>query len=228
MFTRRTSFFYMTIGSTLLISSQITTAQTPPSGPMFSTPASRSTTGAPILSDPSRDSNTILNSAGGSSAQTTQSPPERSQAPAAPPPNAKKEAFGNWTIECANSTRTSRQCQITGKTASADQKQTILVISIALSSDKKAMLYQGALPLGISLHNKVQISVGEKFKTEIAVSRCTQQGCLLEGILEPQFLEAMKKGGDAKFTVTTPEGSQIPIVLSLEGFSEALSALSSS
>ncbi len=225
---RRLAYFYVIVGSTFLVSSQVTTAQTQPSGPMFSTPASRSTTGAPILNDSNQGTNTILNSAGGGSATAPQPPQQRAQEPSIPQGSSKNEAFRNWVVECGNPAQAVKQCQIVGKTASADQKQTILVFSIASSPDKKTMLYQAALPLGISLQNKVQISIGEKFKTEIAISRCTQQGCLLEGNLDPQFLEAMKKGGDAKFTVTTPEGSQIPIVLSLEGFSEALSALSSS
>lgn len=219
------------VSSTFLALPQIATAQTESSGPMFSTPASRSTTGAPILNDPSADTNTILNSAGGGNVTQTRpaAPPPQQQAqqPTAPHTAAKLETFGNWTVECANPAQAARQCQITGKTASADQKQTILVLSIASSPDMKITLYQAALPLGIAVQKKVQISVGDDFKSEIAISRCTQQGCLLEGNLDTPLLEAMKKGSEAKFTVTTPEGSQIPIALSLEGFSAALANLSS-
>lgn len=219
------------ITSTFLALPQIVTAQTQSSGPMFSTPASRSTTGAPILNDPRADTDTILNSAGGGNATqtrtTTPPPPQQAQQPTAPQIAAKQEVFGNWAVECADPAQDARRCQITGKTASADQKQTILVLSIASSPDMKTTLYQAALPLGIAVQKKVQISVGEDYKSEIAISRCTQQGCLLEGKLDTPLLEAMKKGAEVKFTVTTPEGSQIPIMLSLGGFSAALAKMSS-
>lgn len=227
---KKTCVFTILVSASLVLP-QLAGGQTQPAGPMFSTPASRSTTGAPILNNPDSDTNAILNSAGGGTARQMQpsSPPPRQQAqqPAASSFAGKQQVFGNWAVECANSSQVSRQCQITGKTASADQKQTILVLSIAVSPDMKTTRYQAALPLGIAVQQKVQIAVGEDFKTEIAISRCTQQGCLLEGNMEAPLIEAMKKGTEAKFTVTTPEGSQIPIVVVLDGFSAALAALSS-
>lgn len=232
MSARQKAFVLTILGSVTFVLPQVAVGQTQPSGPMFSTPASRSTTGAPILNDANRDSNAILNSAGGGSAGQarpgTTPPQQQAQQPAAPHSAEKQQAFGNWTVECANPAQAARQCQITGRTASADQKQTILVLSLASTPDMKAMRFQAALPLGIAVQQKVQVAIGDDFKTEIAVNRCTQQGCLLEGNLETPLLDAMKKGSEAKFTIATPEGNQIPISLSLDGFSAALAALSSS
>lgn len=222
--------FFMMIGSTLLASIQIAAAQTQSSGPMFSTPASRSTTGAPILNDFNPEPNTILNSAGGGTtvpARPSTPTAQRTPQPTAPQPVARQEAFGNWTVDCINPAQGAKQCQITGKTPSADQKQTILVLSISSAPDTKTTLYQAALPLGIAVQKNVQVSIGDDFTSELEVSRCTQQGCLLEGKLDPPFLEAMKRNTEARFTVITPEGSKVPIRLSLEGFSAALATLSS-
>lgn len=199
-------------------------AQTSPSGPMFSTPASRSTTGAPILNDPTKDTNGIIDSAGGGAAAK----PAPSQ-PAAPPAAAaaaeKLKSFDDWEVQCEDSPDSGRRCQLSGKTLSPSGEQIILVMSLAKGADATTMLYQAALPLGIAVQKPVSVSVDNGFQSAISVSRCTPQGCLLEGAADREFIEALATGAEAKFSVTTPEGQTIPIALSLQGFSNALAAL---
>nr|WP_245276527.1 invasion associated locus B family protein [Rhizobium leucaenae] len=57
------------------------------------------------------------------------------------------------------------------------------------------------------------------------VSRCTLQGCLVETNVENALLDAMKTKPAATVTVTTPDGKNIPIKLSLDGFPEAFAAM---
>nr|CAD6436687.1 invasion associated locus B family protein [Rhizobium sp. Q54] len=98
-------------------------------------------------------------------------------------------------------------------------------MSLAKGVDATTMLYQAALPLGIAVQKPVSVSMDSGFQSAIRVSRCTPQGCLLEGSADSDFIGAMKAGAEATFSVSTPEGQTIPIALSLKGFSEALAAL---
>ena len=202
-------------------------AQTQPSGPLFSTPASRSTTGAPILSDPSSDSNGIIGSAGGGAAATA---PPRQVAPQQSPaeaPTDRQRRYDDWEVQCEQASGSANRCQISGRTLSPDGGQVILVMSLAKDANADRMLYQAALPLGIAVQKSVSVSVDDAFKTELIVSRCTPQGCLLEGTAESKFIDALKSGSKASFSVSTAEGQVIPIALSLNGFSEGLAALPS-
>ncbi|MDS7594904.1 invasion associated locus B family protein [Agrobacterium tumefaciens] len=217
-----------------MASPHIAVAQSQGSGPMFSTPAQRSTTGAPILNRPADDASGILNSAGGGAASPRSTnaphaaPHAAPQEPKAAQATEKPRSFQNWAVECMTVPQAGRQCQITGKTASADQKQTILVFSLAADADKKAMRFQAALPLGIAVQQKVVVAVGDTFTTEFSVTRCTQQGCILEGVAEEAFVNAMKKEASAHFTITAPDGNKIPIQLSLDGFSDAWGVIGAS
>lgn len=199
-------------------------AQTSPSGPMFSTPASRSTTGAPILNDPTKDTNGIIDSAGGGAAAKP-APSQAAAPPAAAAAAEKLKSFDDWEVQCEDSADSGRRCQLSGRTLSPSGEQIILVMSLAKGADATTMLYQAALPLGIAVQKPVSVSVDNGFQSAISVSRCTPQGCLLEGAADSEFIEALKTGVEAKFSVTTPEGQTIPIALSLKGFANALSAL---
>jgi len=193
---------------------------------MFSTPASRSTTGAPILNDPTKDTNGIIDSAGGGAA--AKPAPSQAAAPAATSATTaaeKLKSFDDWEVQCEDSPDSGRRCQLSGRTLSPSGEQIILVMSLAKGADATTMLYQAALPLGIAVQKPVSVSVDNGFQSAISVSRCTPQGCLLEGAADSEFIEALTTGAEAKFSVTTPEGQTIPIALSLKGFANALSAL---
>lgn len=225
----RTALTLALLAITLIVQPGDAVTQTQPSGPMFSTPASRSTTGTPILNDTTKDANGIIDLAGGgaSAKPAPAPPPAQAAVPQADSsaPDGKRMTFGNWAIQCKESSGTAGRCQMRAESTSPDGHQVILVMSLAKSADTSSMAYQTALPLGIALQKPVSVSVDEDFKAELSVSRCTPQGCLLEGAADGRFVEAMKTGAEAKFVVTTPEGQSIPITLPLNGFSVALAAL---
>jgi invasion protein IalB len=210
-------------------------AQSNASGPMFSTPASRSTTGAPILNNPGAGSNGgIIDSAGGgaNAGAPAARPAARSEPQAAAPSQlltaAAVERFGDWELQCESITAASRICQISSRVTSPDGSQVILVMSLANDVDGSATRMQMAVPLGIALAEKVNIAVAPKFETSLAVSRCTPQGCLVESAVDPALLTAMREGEQAIVSVATPEGKRIPIALALKGFAAASDALKAS
>ncbi len=210
-------------------------AQSNASGPMFSTPASRSTTGAPILNNPSTAPNGgIINSAGGgtSAGAPAAKPAARAEAPvnktAPPEAVAAADRFGSWELQCEAIAASSRVCQVSSRVTSPDGSQIILVMSIANDAGANVTRMQMAVPLGIALAEKVNVAIAPNYETSLSVSRCTPQGCLVEGVVEPALTTAMREGEQAIVSVATPEGKRIPIALGLKGFSEALDALKAS
>jgi invasion protein IalB len=204
-------------------------------GPLFSTPAQRSTVGSPILSDPNaRQNGEVIGNTGRGQAGTgrAQAPaPARSEkaAPQAAEASAAQSAkFKEWDLQCAQVTKDQKRCQIVGNVLSGDGRQVILVMALATAADGKAMATQIAVPLGISLKAGVKIDVSGAYTTTMAASRCTSQGCLAEGNVEPALIEAMKTRPAATITVATPDGKAIPIKLPLDGFGDAYAAMQAS
>jgi invasion protein IalB len=201
--------------------------------PLFSTPAGRSTTGAPILITPENQGNgavqRFLNDRAKSQAPSEAVVNDRQkQQTAAKPLNANKnigKAFGDWDMQCADQPKGERRCQIVGDVLSGDGKQVILVISLAPVPTTKNIAIQMAVPLGVAVQEGVKVDVEGAYSGSMPISRCTPQGCLVEGAIPVEMIEAMKAKSTALIGVTTPDGKGIPIALSLKGFGSAYEAV---
>ncbi len=194
-------------------------------GPMFSTPASRSTTGAPILNGSSQEDGGLIDNTGSRRRPST-GPSRAAKEPAqavTAPGDGKAKA---WSLQCAEISKV-RRCQVSGAVLSPDKKQVVMVMSLATSADRKSTAAQIAVPLGIALKPGVKIDVSGAYSTTMALSRCTSQGCLVEGNVEDAMLDAMKTKPVATVIVATPDGKNVPIKLSLDGFPEAFAAMKS-
>lgn len=167
-------------------------------------------------------------------------PDQEPDKPAAPvvPPAAKRvsqnaaqqgsgqsgtQGFGDWTLECV--TGGEAKCQATTRSNSGDQKQVILVLSVASSGTPKQTRYQMALPLGFSIPPGVEVKVGA-YSRVLPVSRCTAQGCLVEGVMPDALAKAMRENAQGSVAVQTGEdGAPITLPLSLKGFGDAFAAM---
>lgn len=194
-------------------------------GPLFSTPASRSTTGAPILNDPNKQNGGIIPNTTGRPPTSAPRQEKQSAAPVSAAPVQSGGKYKNWDLQCSEFAKGQKRCQVTGNVMSPDGKQVILVMSLASAADGKAIVTQMAVPLGIALKAGVKIDVDGAYSTTMPASRCTPQGCLVEGNVEGAMIEAMKTKPAATIAVATPDGKAIPIKLPLDGFAEALAAM---
>lgn len=192
--------------------------------PLFSTPAERSTTGAPILIDPTADGNGAI--IGAPAGRANNRPAAEQKAKPAQPEKAAANRFKEWELQCIELDKQPVRCQISSSTLSADGKQVILVMSLAYRPDGKSVAMQMAVPLGIALKDGVKLKVKDGYGATMPVSRCTPQGCLVEGPVERALIDSMEAKAEATVTVATPEGKAIPIALSLSGFADAHAALS--
>ena len=194
-------------------------------GPLFSTPAQRSTTGAPILNGGAVDQGGEVLDKGinrrpmAANRDTPSAPADTNVAPPRATA-ASSDKQHSWVKQCATIGEAGMRCQASGRVLSPDGKQVVLVVSLAPTPDGKATAIQMAVPLGISLKAGIRIDIDGAYSTTMPASRCTPQGCIVEGSVDAAMVEAMKLKSVATITVTTMEGKEIAIKLPLAGFTD--------
>ncbi|CAN7689500.1 invasion associated locus B family protein [Rhizobium sp. LjRoot98] len=201
--------------------------------PLFSTPAGRSTTGAPILINPENQGNgavqRFLNDRAQSQRPSDPVASNRQKRENASQPqdvvNNSSKTFDDWELQCIDHPKGDRRCQIVGNVLSADKKQAVLVMSLAPSADAATILIQMAVPLGVAVQQGVKIEIDKSYSGSMPISRCTSQGCLVEGAVPTEMIAAMIAKPKASIEVTTPDGKSVPISLSLKGFGGAYEAV---
>lgn len=142
------------------------------------------------------------------------------------PPQSRlvEEKFKDWVLQCVVGSSATPPCQIMYRLTSPNQKQVALVLSVARFPKGKISL-QMALPLGFSISQGVDLAFGKKYSTVARVSRCTVQGCLVEGEAPTKMIAAMLHETNGVVSVHNMEGRQIELPISLSGFSAAFEAL---
>ena len=100
-----------------------------------------------------------------------------------------------------------------------------LVATFAYPPESQRVNFQIAVPLGIGLAQMASLQIGPDFNVKLPVTRCTQQGCLLEGSISPGLLDRLLQSEAASITVQNPGVGPFQVPLSLNGFSEAVQAI---
>jgi invasion protein IalB len=131
------------------------------------------------------------------------------------------KAVGDWSLECFKPAFDEGACQIVHRVVSGQGSQVVLVFSLAASAADVPANVQIALPLGLALSRGVQVLIGSEYQNHVPLSRCTPQGCLIEGTLTSALLAAMRKERAGMMTVTDERGEAIKLPFSLIGFSDA-------
>lgn len=198
--------------------------------PLFTTPAERSSTTVPVLTDTtSGNSSGIIEDAGGgrNKPAPANAEAETPSAPAPAPQSTPLESttIGVWTKECLAAVTSGPKCQITQRVLTPDGSQVILVLSMAKTPDNNNYQVQMAVPLGISLSSGIELQVGAEYKSSLPVARCTAQGCIAEGVAADAMITAMAAAEKANAVVRDTNGNPIAIEFGLDGFGEASGAL---
>lgn len=167
--------------------------------------------------------------AGSTSGTTPSSVNDKSLAAQKPATASEKlqlseQAYGVWTLQCLTATTARPSCQIMHRLTSADGQQIALVLSMARVA-KDTVALQMALPLGFSIQNGVKIAFGSNYSTLANVTRCTNQGCLIEGNAPPDMIAAMMQSKEGSVSVQTTQGDEFKLAVSLDGFQAAFNAM---
>lgn len=129
----------------------------------------------------------------------------------------------DWSLECFLHTDGSPEaCQAYHRVLMNNATQIALVAAFALPAEGEGILYQISLPLGIDLVAGVTLTVDIGYSVKLPVTRCTMQGCLLEGRLTNAPFDALMSGSVSTLTVQIPGQGALAIPMSLNGFSKSI------
>ncbi|SDG27253.1 invasion associated locus B family protein [Pelagibacterium luteolum] len=136
----------------------------------------------------------------------------------APVEGAETQQHQDWALECFEETDT---CQITHRVLAAEGSQTVIVVALYAAEDAGPAQLQIAVPLGVSTTAGVRLAIGPEYQANIPISRCTPQGCLVEGTASDTLLAAMRQGRQGQLSVVNDAGATIDLPFSLMGFTAA-------
>lgn len=136
----------------------------------------------------------------------------------------RRAESGAWVVECFGPVA-SESCQIYQRVLMNQGRSVALVATFAFPQNSQRVDFQIAVPLGIELTRMANLQIGPDFNVKLPVTRCTQQGCLLEGAMSQNLLDRLSQSNAAFVSVQNPGVGPFQIPLSLNGFSEALRAI---
>lgn len=142
------------------------------------------------------------------------------------PSGKAKSVHGAWSIICDTPPgAASEQCAMIQHVIAEDRPDVGLSIVVQRTADNKAEILRVLAPLGVLLPNGLGLYVDGKDIGRAYFTRCFQDGCEVQVVLEKELLDTLKNGKSATFTVfqTTEEGIGIPV--DLTGFAEGFAAL---
>lgn len=137
-----------------------------------------------------------------------------------------KSRHGEWALVCDTPPGASNeQCALMQNVVAADREEMGLSVVVLRTADRKAELLRVLAPLGVLLPNGLGLYIDDKDIGNAFFTRCFNDGCYAEVVLEDKLLTAFKSGKAATFIVfqTPEEGIGIPV--DLTGFSEGFAKI---
>jgi invasion protein IalB len=139
--------------------------------------------------------------------------------------------FTDWTVRCGRQSEQGPQvCGMQQQTTDKDGRTVMAVAVGTVPGDSKLGLLI-VLPLGVLLPAGVTLQVDGGAEVPLQVDWCERQGCRIEMLLEPDLLNQLKGGREAKvfFEAIDPEGQRrrLGYPISLLGFVAALNEVMS-
>lgn len=130
---------------------------------------------------------------------------------------AETTTFQDWALECFSDVA----CQITHRVLASGGGQIVVVVALISEADEGPARLQLAVPLGISSHAGIRLTIGNQYQANVPIARCTPQGCLVEGTASDALLAAMRRGQRGQLSVINETGTAIDLPFSLMGFTAA-------
>lgn len=145
--------------------------------------------------------------------------------------NVTRTPIGDWTKVCINEGATCVVEQI-GKTASGEDALRIRIEKLpspqTVNGQSIVAVANIEVPLGVVLSTGLKLRIDQGQVTASPYFVCQAQGCVVRAPLQNELLESLKRGARAQFSFTViqqGEGRDIPIDISLSGFTRAFDSL---
>lgn len=148
---------------------------------------------------------------------------------AAPDLDVTERQFQDWLVRCGRAGPQGPEVCEMQQQQTDDDGRTVMAVAVGTVPGTPDLGLLIILPLGISLPPGVALSVDGGGDVPLEVERCERQGCRIERLIEPELLNRLKAGREAKvfFQAYTPKGERqrVGVPISLLGFTAALTQL---
>ncbi|MCX8996383.1 invasion associated locus B family protein [Rhizobiaceae bacterium BDR2-2] len=144
----------------------------------------------------------------------------------AQPPGGK--TFGAWSQVCETPPGAqAEQCLLMQNVIDQERPEVGLSVAVLKTADRKVRLMRILAPLGVWLHDGVDLYIDDKKAGRAYFTRCFQEGCTLEFEVPDDLLKSLRAGDVAIFALKeSPDNDErIGIPVDLAGFSEGYDSL---
>ncbi len=134
------------------------------------------------------------------------------------------ELYKDWIIRCAPPEE-GHQCYMEQNiVAGKEKKLRLLTVQVGYFEQKRIANF--ILPLGVLLQQGVAFEIdGFKFSNRTPYTFCNQAGCSASVELDDKMVGLLKKGKQLTATIINPNGKEMAIPVSLQGFTPAFNSL---
>ena len=139
-------------------------------------------------------------------------------------PDALRETFRDWTVQCEMRPETGRVCEMLQQVSHDESGRNVLLFSMRYNAEDD-LVGVLVLPFGLRLSEGVQIAVGETAFGPFGFDTCLSNGCVVLAMFDPQDITAMRAGVDGQIQAVTRNGEAFGIPISFMGFTAAFNRL---
>ena len=134
--------------------------------------------------------------------------------------------FKDWAVACPESEDGQPTgCQAIQRLTVSESGQQVMQISVTYLPDKDEPVAVIVLPLGMLLQPGALLTIDGEEIGRLGIQRCEPGGCIAPLVLDDKVLSKFKGGTKGQITVRNAQGRELPIPLSLTGFTAALAEL---
>ncbi|MDE2183220.1 MAG: invasion associated locus B family protein [Alphaproteobacteria bacterium] len=149
--------------------------------------------------------------------------PAQAGAPKAPQVTDVK-VFGDWTVHCYT-VKSASPCEMLELRVAKKTGQRILGVLLAYVPSRDEHIMQISVPLGVALQNGLVLNSDTYNSGVLHFRRCDMQACYVEMPIDNQTVATLGRATKAQMQIVSVDGRKYNLVFSLDGFTQAHSAL---
>ena len=156
---------------------------------------------------------------------TASAPAQEAEQPAA---GKVVATHGDWQVRCAEAQDVCVMSQV-GRNADGQDVLEVQFRKLSGAQTPEGTAIPAAMqivtPLGVLLPAGVRVQVDGGEQAAAPYQVCTPEGCVVRQPLTTEVLNQLKAGANAKFTLVAVPQQEIPVNISLMGFTKAFESL---
>lgn len=137
-----------------------------------------------------------------------------------------KATYGDWSLICVPQGACAMEQK--GKNAEGGDVLLARITKIPPRDTPQGTLdtlFSALAPLGVSLRAGLAVQVDGGPVQRMPFEVCDRNGCVVQTLVPAAFIDQLKKGVKANFTLTAPNNQQVTTEISLSGFTKAFNEI---